>query len=213
MRVSKGAREMTQIANRPRAATNGHSGANAVTVVVVHREGAAREEIRAGLEQGGLTLVGMAHHAAQGMYLVGQHRPMVCLVERELKDSRHLLERIHASFPSVRIVVLGSSASRGDIMENVRAGADGYLPASIALPRLCEALRAVARGEPALPRRFTTNLVAEVRTSKPERSHRLRDTFLYPFRFYRHYRHRRRAKLPVATAWASTRKRMQLYGR
>jgi hypothetical protein len=77
-------------------------------------------------------------------------------------------------------------------------------------------LRAVARGETALPRVLTTRFVEQLRQASMADAQRpkhqpIRGTLFYVPRFTRHFYRRLRAHQSVSLAWSSARDRMRMY--
>ena len=61
------------------------------------------------------------------------------------------VERFHRAFPDVPILVLSASESVERIRECVQAGARGYMPKTLGVRALPEAMKAVASGGTYLP--------------------------------------------------------------
>jgi DNA-binding NarL/FixJ family response regulator len=76
---------------------------------------------------------------------------------------------IAALRPGIRLIVLTTQPSGEELIDAVSAGAAGYL-GDIRPERLPEALRAVLRGEVAIPRRFSGHLLDELRGRRGRRA-------------------------------------------
>jgi DNA-binding NarL/FixJ family response regulator len=183
-----------------------------VTVVIAHRSESVSAGIRHGLEQHGLTVVGVARDGAHAAWLALHRRPALCVLDADVPLHDVALEQIRQSAPAVRIAILGNPIADRELMAALRAGADGYVLKSTAPDRMSAALQAIARGETSFPRDFTAYLAAEAR--RPPHTSLLRRAArvpLYPIRFTRHYRRRRELEMTVSESLASARRRMREY--
>jgi DNA-binding NarL/FixJ family response regulator len=173
--------------------------------------------VRHALENDGFRVVAEARDAADAVAAVLHHRPDVCLLEVDLPgDGIMASQLIWSKLPDARIAMLASSLAEDDVLRAINAGADGYLLKSTAQGRLASALRAVARGETALPRMLTARFVDQMRHASFAQAHEhehetIRGTLLYVPRFARHFYRRRRMRMPVSVAWSSARERMNTY--
>jgi len=105
--------------------------------------------------------------------------PDIVLIDRDLPPAGavHALERMRG-VSSARAIVWGYDPGSEDLLAAVCAGANGYLPKHVTRPGLVRSLRAVARGEVALPRPLTAALfeamyVVSERNRARERAHLL----------------------------------------
>jgi DNA-binding NarL/FixJ family response regulator len=85
--------------------------------------------------------------------------PDIVLIDQDLPPvgAINALERMRG-LSSARAIVWGYDPGSEDLLAAVCAGADGYLPKHVTRPALVRSLRAVARGEVALPRPLTAAL-------------------------------------------------------
>jgi DNA-binding NarL/FixJ family response regulator len=172
--------------------------------------------VRHALESDGFRVVAEARDAAEAVAAVLRHRPDVCLLEVDLPgDGIKASQAIWSKLPDARIAMLANSMAEDNVLRAINAGADGYLLKSTAQGRLASALRAVARGETALPRVLTARFVDQMRRASaaqvPHREHNsIGGTLLYVPRFMRHF-YRRRRRMPTSVAWSSARERMDAY--
>lgn len=98
-------------------------------------------------------------------------RPDVCLLG--LDPSGHglrALSEIVTRVPSAAVILLTNRLDEEEFMAAVRAGASGYLTQSLDPKRLPHVVRGALRGEPAVPRRFVSRLLDELRTRERRRS-------------------------------------------
>src|SRR3954464_10350816 len=82
---------------------------------------------------------------APGVVLMGLRMPRM--------DGVAAIERLAATHPGVRVLVLTTYDTDADIVRAVEAGATGYLLKDAPLPQLADAVRAAARGAGGAPRR------------------------------------------------------------
>lgn len=98
---------------------------------------------------------------------VARQRPHLCLVVTPFRgDLADVVAALTDASRFTRTVVLSSGESQpGEVLATLRAGAYGWLPLTTDGPRLVDALRAVVRGEAAVPRALLTTVLAELRAS------------------------------------------------
>ena len=99
-----------------------------------------------------------------------RERPDVCLLDFEPGRALDATTRIVSQVPSAGIILLTGRVDEEEFMAAVRVGANGYLPQSVDPARLPDVVRGVLRGEPAIPRRFVTRLIDELRNRERPRS-------------------------------------------
>lgn len=98
-------------------------------------------------------------------------RPDVCLLG--LDPSGQGLRAVHeivSRVPSAAVILLTHKLDEEEFMAAVRAGASGYLTQSLDPTRLPHVVRGALRGEPAVPRRFVSRLLDELRMRERRRS-------------------------------------------
>lgn len=96
---------------------------------------------------------------------VARERPELCLVVAPyLDDLPDLVVRLLRANQATRTVVLAADEHRpAEVLATLKAGAHGWLPLATEGARLADALRAVANGETAVPRRLLATVLAELR--------------------------------------------------
>jgi DNA-binding NarL/FixJ family response regulator len=100
-----------------------------------------------------------------------RERPDVCLLG--LDPSPHglrVVNEIASRVPSAAVIFLTSHLDEEEFMAAMRAGATGYLTSSLDPARLPDVVQGALRGEPAVPRRFVSRLLEELRTREHRRS-------------------------------------------
>src|SRR5439155_26963576 len=98
-------------------------------------------------------------------------RPDVCLLGLDLDgQGLRVVSEIASRVPSAAVILLTSRLDEQEFMAAVRAGASGYLTNTLDPARLPHVVRGALRGEPAVPRRFVSRLLDELRTPERTRS-------------------------------------------
>lgn len=98
-------------------------------------------------------------------------RPDVCLLGLDGSGKGlTVVNEIASRVPSAAIIVLTSRLDEEEFMAAVRAGASGYLTQSLDPARLPYVVQGALRGEPAVPRRFVSRLLDELRTRERRRT-------------------------------------------
>ena len=100
-----------------------------------------------------------------------RHRPDVCLLGLDtagqgLRAANEIASRV----PSAAVILLTSRLDEEEFMAAMRVGASGYLASSLDPARLTHVVRGAMRGEPAVPRKFVSRLLEELRTRERRRS-------------------------------------------
>jgi DNA-binding NarL/FixJ family response regulator len=91
-------------------------------------------------------------------------------VDAAVRDRPDVVSEIVTRVPSAAVILLTSRLDEEEFMAAVRAGASGYLTQSLDPARLPHVVRGALRGEPAVPRRFVSRLLDELRTRERRRS-------------------------------------------
>lgn len=98
-------------------------------------------------------------------------RPDVCLLGLDpAGQSLRVVSEIAARVPSSAVILLTNRLDEEEFMAAVRAGASGYLTQSLDPKRLPHVVAGALRGEPAVPRKFVSRLLDELRTRERRRS-------------------------------------------
>jgi DNA-binding NarL/FixJ family response regulator len=100
-----------------------------------------------------------------------RYRPDVCLLGLDGKgQGLRVVNEIMSRVPSAVVILLTNRLDEEEFMAAVRAGASGYLTNSLDPTRLPHVVRGAVRGEPAVPRKFVSRLLDELRTRERRRS-------------------------------------------
>jgi DNA-binding NarL/FixJ family response regulator len=112
-----------------------------------------------------IDVVGEAADGSEALAAVASLEPDV--VQMDLRKPRMdgvaATERIAATHPAVRVLVLTTYDTDADIVRAVEAGATGYLLKDTPRPQLADAVRAAARGETVLAPPVAARLVSRLR--------------------------------------------------
>lgn len=136
------------------------------TVLLVDDHPVVREGLRGMIDaEPDLTVVGEAGSGAEAIALAESLCPDVILMDLRMPDVDGVTatERILATLPRTRIVVVTTYESDTDILRAVEAGAAGYLLKDASRAELADAVRDAARGRTVLAPTVADRLVRFVR--------------------------------------------------
>jgi two-component system nitrate/nitrite response regulator NarL len=104
--------------------------------------------------------------AEQAIRAAKREQPDVCLIGRDLPgDALAAVRGITRAAPGAEVIVLAARLDTDDLLVAVRAGAIGYISASITAERLRAIVRAASMHEAAVPRALVRELMLELRTA------------------------------------------------
>lgn len=117
------------------------------------------------LRKSGLDVIGEADLAARGITLVQELVPDVVLMDLNMPGMSGIeaTQRLSASVPLTRVLVLTIVADERDVMDALLAGACGYLLKDAPVAQIVEWIRAAARGESQISPRVAGQLIRRVR--------------------------------------------------
>jgi DNA-binding NarL/FixJ family response regulator len=182
--------------------------------LIVDQQEAIRAGLREVLETNGFNVVAEASDADEAVGAALAHRPQVCLIDLSIPGGGlAAAEQIFAELPDTKIAVTTEAAGETGLLDAIHAGADGYLRKRTDPDGLMLALRALLRGEAAVPRALTGRLLVELRGSGAGSmaTREPRSMLRYIPRITYHYGRRRRSGMSVRESWASARARMHEY--
>lgn len=93
---------------------------------------------------------------------VARHRPHVVVADRDLLDGG-IAELVSVLADDARLLVLAGDVSPDDVYSALQHGVAGYVSKDADADALCEAVRAVARGETRLDVAAQTRVASEIR--------------------------------------------------
>ncbi|HKA25993.1 MAG TPA: response regulator transcription factor [Gaiellaceae bacterium] len=139
-------------------------------VVVAGAHLPTRTGIRLVLERNGFEICAEATDAKGAVAAVLREKPELCLVDADLPGGAMLATaRITTRAPATDTIVLAAQADEQGVVDALNAGASGYLPLDGDPDGLIRALRAVRRGEPAVPRSLLGPVVDQFRVRERRR--------------------------------------------
>lgn len=124
-----------------------------------------REALRTLLSlQDGFEIVAEAENGARAVSLAQVHQPDVILMDLRMPvlGGVEATRKILATNPASRVVVLTTFEEDEEIFDAMRAGALGYLLKACSAEKLCEALRAAAKGTSVLEPSIAARMMAEL---------------------------------------------------
>lgn len=140
------------------------------TVLVADDHPPTRAGVRLALENGGFTVCAEVGDAAAAVEAAVRLRPGICLLDIHMPGSGiAAADQIGARVPESVVVMLTVSQEDEDLFDALEAGAIGYLLKDTSPLRLPAALRAVLRGEAAMPPHLVTKVVSEFRQRRRRR--------------------------------------------
>jgi DNA-binding NarL/FixJ family response regulator len=138
-----------------------------IRLMLVDDHPVVREGLRGMLDaEPDLTVVGEAGSGEDAVEQARLKSPDVILMDLRMRglDGVGATARILAAQPGIRVIVLTTYESDGDILRAVEAGASGYLLKDVSRAELANAVRAAHRGETVLAPSVAGSLVRQVRS-------------------------------------------------
>lgn len=136
-----------------------------IRVMVVDDHDLVRKGLVGLLEGRGIKVVGEARLGVDAVRLASELEPDVVLMDLNMPGMSGVeaTQRLSASAPHARVVVLTVFDDDGHVMDAIRAGACGYLLKEAPPDQIAEAVRAAARGEGFIAPRIAGQLIRRVR--------------------------------------------------
>jgi DNA-binding NarL/FixJ family response regulator len=138
---------------------------NKLRLLLVDDQSLFREALRTLLSlQPDFEIVAEAENGERAIALAKAHRPDVVLMDLRMpvmggvEATRRLLQAV----PTARVVVLTTFDEDEEVFEALRAGASGYLLKACSADKLCESVRAAAKGASVLEPSVAARMMAEV---------------------------------------------------
>jgi DNA-binding NarL/FixJ family response regulator len=140
-------------------------------VVVAASSAATRAGVRLALQGPGIDVCAEAQTVADLIAAVQREKPDVCIMDCGLSASPvGTAAELKARVPSVAVVLLTEQVDETEFLDAMRVGVAGYLDKGISPEALSNVVRAVAKGEPAVPRSLVVALINGYR-HRPPRPH------------------------------------------
>jgi DNA-binding NarL/FixJ family response regulator len=141
-----------------------------VRVIIVDDDPLARGVVRDALRDAGVIVLAEAGDGREAVSLTLHFKPDVVVMDVVMPGldgitaTAHIVERA----PQVAVVMLSANDDDASGMQALRAGAIGFLPKTMGLASLPQALRAARAGEAVVSRRLTRRLIEGLRRSSPD---------------------------------------------
>lgn len=142
-----------------------------VEIVIVDDHPVVREGMRHMLTtQDDFVVVGEAGDGRAAIDMIRAKRPDVALMDLQMPnlDGVAAITELARHGSQTAVLVLTTYDTDSDIFDAIDAGAAGYLLKDAPADRLYEAIRAVARGEPALAPHVANRLMGHLRSNEAE---------------------------------------------
>lgn len=96
-----------------------------------------------------IKVVAEAQNGREVRALVESRKPDIILMDISMPELNGLdaTAQLLKEYPTLRVIILSMHATKGYVLQALRAGASGYLLKGAATPELALAIKAVARGE------------------------------------------------------------------
>ena len=113
--------------------------------------------------EGDIEVVAEAPDGEVAVERVGELAPDVVLMDVRMPhvDGIEATRRVRQSFPMTRIIVLTVSDEEDDLLDAVKAGANGYLLKEVSIEEVADAVRAVMAGHSLLSPGVAAKLITE----------------------------------------------------
>jgi NarL family two-component system response regulator LiaR len=146
-------------------ARGGQDATQPARVVVVDDDERLRSELRAALQDAGLTVIAEADNGRDAIDLAAHFRPDVMIMDIVMAniDGLSATREIVARAPSVRILLLTASDDVELGMVGLRAGAAGHQVKGVPVAQIVEAVARMAAGEPVAGPELTWRLIESLR--------------------------------------------------
>lgn len=136
-----------------------------IRLMLVDDQSLFREALRTLLSlQDGFEIIAEAENGERAVALAKVHKPDVILMDLRMPvmGGVEATQRILAANPAARVVVLTTFEEDEEIFDALRAGALGFLLKACSAEKLCEALRAAAKGTSVLEPSVAARMMAEL---------------------------------------------------
>jgi DNA-binding NarL/FixJ family response regulator len=138
-------------------------------ILIVDDHEPFRADLRAALEERGLSVAGEAENGEEAIRVLTDASPDVVLMDLRMPGIGGLeaTRRIVAMAPRPHVLVLTVSDDDDDVIEAVLAGASGYLVKDSSLEDLVRGIELAADGEAAMSPTVATKVLERVRATTP----------------------------------------------
>ena len=130
-----------------------------------------------------IVIIGASADAKSTLAKIQELKPNVVLLDLGLRsqNSLHVVELVKKEFPKAKIIIMGFASVQADILQYVKAGANGFILKDASLNDLLVTIRTVANGSTVLPPPLIDSLFSKivehaVREGKPKLKEAVRMT-------------------------------------
>ncbi len=152
-------------------------------ILLVDDQSLFREALRTLLSlQPDFEIIAEAENGERALALARVHQPEVILMDLRMPvmGGVEATRRVMATVPGSRVVVLTTFEEDEEIFEAMRAGALGYLLKACSADKLCESVRAAAKGTSVLDPSVTARMMAELNRLSAKEGRRPAQTLAEP---------------------------------
>src|SRR5918911_694114 len=136
-----------------------------IRVLVADPHPATRAGIRRALATDRFVVCAEVGSADAAIGAALRERPDLCLVDVRIAGGGVATAAAIADrLPSTAVVMLAARLDERELLDSLRAGADGYLLKDIDPARLAQVLQRALAGEAVLPRKLTARVIEEFRS-------------------------------------------------
>ena len=138
---------------------------NRIRVMVIDDNRLVREGLGALLEaQPDLKVVAAAEDTAAGLRQLQEASPQIVLVDAGLEngDSYRCVESLRKTAPEAKVIVMDLLPAPEDVIEFVKAGANGFVMKDATVDDLVSTIRSVALGADVVPPALTGTLLTHI---------------------------------------------------
>jgi len=138
-------------------------------IFVVDDHSLFRDGVISLLEAGGHTVVGQAGDGLAAVESVRGLKPDLVLMDINMPVMNGIdaLRLIKSSSPDVKVIMLTVSEDEANLVDAIRAGADGYLLKHLSAKDFLEMINGLERGEAAITRSLTMRLLRHMAALEP----------------------------------------------
>jgi two-component system NarL family response regulator len=139
--------------------------ATRILVVVIEDNRLLRDRLATLLEaQPEFTVVAAAEGANVGLLRLEETKPHVVLVDATLgnHESRRVVESVRKTAPEARVIVMDLLPVKEDVIEFIKAGANGFIVKDATVEEFVRTVRSVAEGTNVVPPALTGTLLSHI---------------------------------------------------
>jgi DNA-binding NarL/FixJ family response regulator len=136
-----------------------------IRVLVIDDNRLVREGLAALLDaEPDLKVVATADDRTIGLRDLREHAPDIVLVDAALDngDGSAFVEALHSTAPESRVIVMDLLPAPEDVIEFVKAGANGFVMKDATVADLMSTVRSVAQGKDVVPAALTGTLLSHI---------------------------------------------------